>query len=54
MQVFYGNTSITSHYVSRLGAEICADLHSDFLQAKYNWSDQQWRYIAWDKIEMVA
>ena len=54
VQVFYENTAITSHYVSRLGAEICADLHRDFLQAKYNWSDQQCRYIAWDKIEMVA
>ena len=42
VQVFYGNMAITSHYVSRLRAEIGADLHRDFLQVKYNWSDQQW------------
>jgi len=34
--------AITSHYVSRLRAGIGADLHRDFLQVKYNWSDQQW------------
>jgi len=54
VQVFYGNTAITSHYVSRLRAEIGADIHHDFLQAKYNWSDQQWCHIAWDSFEMVA
>ena len=43
VQVFYGNMAITSHYVSRLRAEI---VHRDFLQAKYNRSDQQWCYIA--------
>jgi hypothetical protein len=36
VQVFYGNTAIASHYVSRLRAEIGADIHHDFLQAKYN------------------
>jgi hypothetical protein len=39
--VFYGSMAITSHYVSRIRAEIGADTHRDFLQAKYNWSDQQ-------------
>ena len=52
--VFFGNTAITSHYVSPLRAEIGADIHHDFLQAKYNWSDQQWCHIAWDSFEMVA
>jgi hypothetical protein len=55
VQVFYGNTAITSsHYVSRLLAEIGADIHHDFLQAKYNWSDQQWCHIAWNSFEIVA
>ena len=36
VQVFYGNTAITSHYVSQIRAEIGADTHRDFLQAKYN------------------
>ena len=36
VQVFYGNTAIASHYVSRLRAEIGADIHHDFLQASYN------------------
>jgi hypothetical protein len=39
MLVFYVNTAITSHYVSRLRAGIGADLYRDFLQAKCNWSD---------------
>ena len=54
MQVFYGNTAITSHYVTRIWSEIGADNHRDYLQAKYNWSDQQWCHIAWDSFEMVA
>ena len=54
VQVFYGNMAITSHYVSRLRKEIGADIHCDFLQAKYSWSDQQWCHIAWDSFEMVA
>ena len=54
VQVFYGNTATTSHYVSRIRAEIGADTHRDYLQAKYNWSDQQWCHIAWDSFEMVA
>jgi len=54
VQVFYGNTAITSHYVSRLLAEIGADIHHDCFQAKYNWNDQQWCYIAWDSYEMIA
>ena len=54
VQVFYGNMAITSHYVSRIRAEIGADTHHDYLQAKYNWSDQQWCHIAWDSFEMVA
>ena len=36
-QVLYGNAAITSHYVRRLPAEIGAEIHRDFLQAKYNW-----------------
>jgi hypothetical protein len=39
VQALYGNTAITSHFVRRLRAEIGADLHRDFLQVKYNWSD---------------
>ena len=54
VQVFYGNQAITSHYVSRLRAEIGADVHRDFPQAKYHWSDQQWCFIAWDSFEIVA
>ena len=44
----------TFHYVSRLRAEIGADIHRDFPQAKYHRSDQQWCYIAWDSFEMLA
>ena len=29
VQVFYGNTAITSHYVSQIRAEIGADTHRD-------------------------
>ena len=47
-------TAVTSHYVSRLRAEIGSDIHHDFLQAKYNWSGQQWCHIAWNLFEMVA
>ena len=54
VQVFYGNMAITSHYVSRIRAEIGADTHRDFLQANYKWSDQQWCHIAWDSFEIVA
>jgi hypothetical protein len=36
VQVFYGDTAITSHYVSRIGAEIGADTHRDFLQPSTN------------------
>jgi hypothetical protein len=54
VQVFYGNTAITSHYVSQIHAEIGADIHRAFLQAKYKWSDQQWCHIAWDSFEMVV
>ena len=36
VQVLHRNTTITSHYVSRLRAEIGADIHHDFLQGKYN------------------
>jgi hypothetical protein len=54
VQVFYGNTAITSHYVSRIRAEIGADSHRDYLQTKYNWSDQQWCHIVLDSFEMVA
>ena len=54
VQVFYGNTAITFHYVSQIHAEIGADTHRDFLQAKYKWSDQQWCHIAWDSFEMVV
>jgi hypothetical protein len=54
VQVFYGNMAITSHYVSRIRAEIGGDTHRDYLQTKYNWSDQQWCHIAWDSFEMVA
>jgi hypothetical protein len=54
VQVFYGNTAITSHYLSRIRAEIGTDTHHDYLQTKYNWSDQQWCHIAWDSFEMVA
>jgi hypothetical protein len=54
VQVFYGNTAITSHYVSQIRAEIGADTHHNYLQTKYNWSDQQWCHIAWDSFEMVA
>ena len=55
VQVFYGNMAITtSYYVSRIRAEIGTDTHLDYLQTKYNWSDQQWCHIAWDSFEMVA
>jgi len=41
VQVSYGNTAITSNYVtSRICAEIGADTHRDCLQVKYKWSDQ--------------
>jgi hypothetical protein len=42
VQVFYGNTAITSHYVSRLRAEIGADTHRDYLQTKYNCNVDNW------------
>jgi hypothetical protein len=40
----HASTSIiTSHYyVRRLRADIGADIRRNFLQANYNWSDQQW------------
>ena len=54
IEVFFGTQTISSHYVSNLRAEISADRHRNFLQMKYNWSDQTWVWIAHESMALCA
>lgn len=52
--VMYKRQVISSHYVARLRECITLDNHRQFLQQKYNWSNDVWMSIAWDALMKCA
>ena len=52
--IYYDGQIVSSHYVSNIRSEICADRHRDYLQAKYHWTDQTWAWIAHDSLALCA